>query len=251
MRFSNTNLILFVMNKFCYVSDIDAIEKNNSAITNYQNDSYDLIDESDLEEDKYIKIPLFNPELDFFENFSDGKKYILIPIDGNEFGYYENRRFLAPGTKVISGFKNFQLLEETEMFHHIIDYASMFGVRLNRFMNYNPDFFSCDERVFFESLIMKYRYFHFKPFFLSYPTITKEIGIKKDRAVSINKRFVELGILETQIKGSMIDSGPSQVTYYSLDTKRILELFPQIYLDADTESDVEHDIKKYLLGEYQ
>ncbi|WP_405211199.1 hypothetical protein [Dokdonia sp. Asnod2-E02] len=200
------------------------------------------------EETQFIEIPVFNPELELSENLETGTKYFIIPIDSNEIGHYENRRLIAPGTKIISGIKDMESFEYSEMMNLIVDYATMFGTRLNRFMKYNPKFFTCDERVFFESLLMKYRYFKYKPFFLSYETIFQEIGIKKDRAVSIRKKFEAIGILESSLVTSKINNRPSQITYYSLHLEKIIKLLPNIFKDEDDVFDIRGDIEKYLKG---
>ena len=245
-----------MFNKYYYVSDVDAIEKANEEETVDYNSDYDFmyeqLSESDLEDKKYFQIPLFDPELSFFENVEKGAKYFLLPVDKNEFGNYDNKRFIDAGTKIISGIKDFNSLDHAQKFNLIIDYATMFGVRLNRFMNYKSEFFSCDERVLFESLIMKYRYFEFEPFYLSFNTIFKEIGIKKDRAVTIIKKFKRLDIVDTEIKTSLINWRPSTITYYKLNTKRIIELIPEIYHGGDdTEWDLRPDIEKYLTPGYK
>ena len=196
----------------------------------------------------FVEIPVFNPEIDFEENFNTGPKYLVLPIDNNEFGYYQNRKLIAPGTKIISGTIDFEAFIYSEQLSIIVDYASMFGVRLNRFMLYNPNYFNCDERVFFESLVMKYRYFKFKPFYLSYKTIFNELGIKKDRAVSIRRKFENIGILKSEIVTSSINGKPSQITYYELNLDLILNLLLKIYKDEDDIYDCKNDVEKYLKG---
>lgn len=202
------------------------------------------IDENDeVSEVKEISLYDFNKTKE--ENLQTGVKYLLIPISSDGFGKVENEQLLSEFTKIVSNEKEWlDYNNESDLL--VVDYATMFGLRLNRFKNYNSDFFSCDERVLFEFLVMKFKYFGFKPFYLSFATITKEMGIKIDRATSIIKKFKGLGFLESEVVKSLIEGKQRQVTYYNLHTDRIVDLIPEIYLDEETEWDIKHDIEKYL-----
>ncbi|MFV9552485.1 hypothetical protein [Algibacter sp. PT7-4] len=202
------------------------------------------IDENDeVSEVKEISLYDFNKTKE--ENLQTGVKYLLIPISSDGFGKVENEQLLSEFTKIVSNEEEWlDYNNESDLL--VVDYATMFGLRLNRFKNYNSDFFSCDERVLFEFLVMKFKYFGFKPFYLSFATITKEMGIKIDRATSIIKKFKGLGFLESEVVKSLIEGKQRQVTYYCLHTNIIINLLPKIYLDEETEWDIKHDIEKYL-----
>lgn len=222
-----------------YIDPENCIERNEA--TQKSDDLYI----SEDEENSTCEIELYDFEKTKEENLETGVKYLLVPIRRDGFGGVENEQLLSEHSKIV--------LKQEELFQYnnerdlvVVDYATMFGLRLNRFKNYNSDFFLCDERVLFESLIMKYEYFGFKPFFLSFPTIFKEVGIKKDRAVYIIKKFKTLGILDSEIRKDFCNGQQRQVTYYNLYTERIIELMPEIYLDEETEWDIKHDIEKYL-----
>lgn len=200
-----------------------------------------------LEEDEietYSEISLYDFEKDLDENLKTGVKYLLLPIRNNGLGEIENKFFLLPGNKVISKFENLFTHDDRNMI--VSDYLTMFGLRLNRFKNYNSDFFKCDERVLFESLIMKFEYFRFKPFYLSFKTIYRELGIRKDRAVTIINKFKKLDFLESEIVNNCINGQPTQITYYNLKTEVIIDLIPEIYLEEETSYEIKHDIIKYL-----
>jgi hypothetical protein len=224
-----------------YIDPATFTENNlQESMQNYEEEPEEL--------EELIDIPLYDLTLDSEENFQDGieTKYILLPInkDGvvNENSYTP---LLNAGGKIVvnnDGFReNLDIISDI----FIIDYNTMFGLRLLVFQKYNSKYFSCDERVFFETLLIKFHGFRFKPFYISYPTIFKELGIKKDRVVTISRKFQTLGFLKTEIKTKLIDGRPSQVTYYNLDTDKILELLPKIYIEEHFE-DIDRDIKKYL-----
>jgi hypothetical protein len=227
--------------RYGYIDPATFTEKNlQESMQNYEEEPEEL--------EELIDVPLYDLTLDSEENFQDGieTKYILLPV--NKDGVVNETSFtplLNAGGKIVvnnDGFReNLDIISDI----FIIDYNTMFGLRLLVFQKYNSKFFSCDERVFFETLLIKFHAFRFKPFYISYPTIFNELGIKKDRAITISRKFQRLGFLETEIKTKLIDGRPSQVTYYHLDTDKILELLPKIYIEEHFE-DIDRDIKKYL-----
>ncbi|MEE1897973.1 hypothetical protein V1389_06485 [Flavobacterium rakeshii] len=213
--------------------------KNNFGFEEQDND---IDDDDDCE--KTIKIDVYNPDLTFGENFEDGssEKYMLFKITPNGFKSTPPD-LVAPGTKVIADWKN--LMDHSEGYETIVvDYDTMFGIRLLTFQRYSS-FFTCDERILFEALIIKFRAFNFIPFYYSYNTIFKELGIKKDRTVTIIKKFIKIGILESEVKTSIINNRPSQITYYNIVADQIIKLLPEIYIDYN-KIDIENDIYKYL-----
>lgn len=92
---------------------------------------------------------------------------------------------------------------------------------------YNFDFFTCEEVVLFEYLIVKGIAFNKKQFYHSGETIRKETGIKEHSLGSITKKFKKLGIISTEVKGM------PRVTHYSVNYEKIIDLLPKIFKDDD------------------
>jgi hypothetical protein len=205
-------------------------------------------EEESEESEELIDVPLYDLTLDSEENFQDGieTKYILLPV--NKDGVVNETSFTpllnAGGKIIMNNDKHRQNMDYVTDFF-VVDYNTMFGLRLLVFQKYNSEYFSCDERVFFETLLIKFHGFRFKPFYISYSTIFNELGIKKDRVMTISRKFHKLGFLRTEVKTTSIEGRPLQVTYYNLDTDKIIELLPVIYLEQHHE-DTDRDIKKYL-----
>ncbi|WP_264565859.1 hypothetical protein [Flavobacterium sp. N3904] len=214
-----------------------------------RNEEVEEIDEVDDDiETKITDVPLYDLSLTIEENFRDGIqiKYILLPIKANGVQYENNYSpLLNAGAKIVMNAEKFEENSEYLMDFIVIDYDTMFGLRLLSFQKYNSDLFSCDERVFFETLLIKFQRFGFIPFFISYTTIEKELGIKKNRAITISKKFKELGFLNTEIQTSKIDDRPSQVTYYHINASKIIELLPKIYIKEHLDV-IGRDVEKYL-----
>ena len=63
------------------------------------------------------------------------------------------------------------------------------AINILKLQRYNSDFFNCEERTFFEYLIIKGMAFKNKEFFHSSETIYIETGIKKHSLKTIIKRF--------------------------------------------------------------
>jgi hypothetical protein len=127
-----------------------------------------------------------------------------------------------------------------------IDYDTFFGLRFLSYMGYNSDFFLCDERIMFEALLIKFKYFDFKPFYWSKEMMFKEIGIKKDRANKIIEKFINLGIVSKELVKTSIENRPMQITYYNLDAKKIIYLVPKIYKEREN-FDLKSQLEKYLM----
>lgn len=207
--------------------------------------------EEDFEDDyeeRLTDVQLYDLTLTNEENFPNGYgiKYILLPITKN--GVPDASPYsvlLNAGAKIVMKSSKFDENSEYLLDHFILDYDSMFGLRLLSFQKYNSDLFSCDERVFFETLLIKFHRFGFVPFFISYSTIQKELGIKKDRVITISKKFKTLGFLNTEIRTSLIEDRPSQVTYYYIDANKIMELLPEIYIKEHLDV-INRDIAKYI-----
>lgn len=110
-------------------------------------------------------------------------------------------------------------------------------LKLNR---YNYDFFNCEEVVFFEYIVVKGMAFKKrKEFFHSSETIRQETGIKKHSLKSIIRRFTDLGIISTEIKGM------PRVKYFIVHYPEILELIPKIY-KLSNNGQLSSDFSKHL-----
>ena len=185
------------------------------------------------------KIKIYDDSLTFEENFDDltDVKYALLPIyktPSNE--EIDFSPLLNAGGKVITS-KDF---ESHDLEYYIVDYDSIFGLRLLSYQRYNSHFFDCQERVFFEALLIKQKSFKYKPFYYSCSEIFKELGIKKDKVYSIQKKFIELGIISTSKKTGIVNNKPAQITYYTINAIRILALVPEIYIEDYQEKAIEN-----------
>lgn len=202
-------------------------------------------DEEIFDEEEHKEIKLYDFDLSLEENFSDGfsEKYILFKVNKSGNVIVEETRNILPNpqSKCVV---NIQDMEESDTV--IIDYESIFGIRLLSFIEYDSNFFSCDERVFFEAIIIKYKSFDFKPFYWSKQIIFDELGIKKDRADKIISKFISLGLLSTHVVTRSSDGRPQQITYFDLKVAKLIELLPKIIKDFDNKN-LMHDIKKYLI----
>lgn len=214
--------------------------------------------ENEKEEEFSEELPINFKEIKLFdfnksheENFEEDSeiKYILIKVEkDSKFAMVDdNYSFDTMITSQSKCCVNFEKAEEYGALEFIpIDYDSIFGLRFTSFMKYNSDFFNCDERVIFEALLIKFKAFDFKPFYWSKEIIFKETGIKKDRATKIMDRFVSLKIVSKEVRQSVVNNRPQQITYYTLNSDSILELKHQIYNERDW-SIVDIDLDKYLV----
>ena len=233
--------------------DDDKPESPSTATFDLEDDETEEVSEN--ETDRYaIELPYGYQEIELYdnyksfeENFKTGKdvKYILIGLSKHHCFTIENPEEILPTPQskcVIDELK-------VEDYHGLefipIDYDTLFGLRLLSFQKYKSDFFNCDERVLFETLLIKYQRFDFKPFFWSKEVIFKEMGIKKDRATKIIQKFIDLEILTKEVKSSVVDKRPQQITYYDLQPERIIELIPEIYFEREVVS-LKNEIQKYL-----
>ena len=99
------------------------------------------------------------------------------------------------------------------------------AVNVLKFQYYNFDFFSCQEIILFETLVVvggisfkkKDEFFH------STQTLTDKTGIKRHSIDKIIKRFDELNIINIKVKGM------PRVKFFILNWDQIIELLPQIY----------------------
>lgn len=99
------------------------------------------------------------------------------------------------------------------------------AVNCLKFQYYNFNFFSCQEIVLFETLIVlggisfkkKDEFFH------STKTLTDKTGIKKHTVDKSIERFETLGIVNVEVKGM------PRVKFYKMNWDNIIELLPEIY----------------------
>lgn len=208
-------------------------------------ETINLIEESNTENTQSIN--LYDFEKSFDENFKNGevKKYILLEVRGkDDFSIIKPSNLPTPQSKIIIDVEAIEKHSNVEF--ALIDYDIIFGTRFITFMKYNSDFLACDERVFFEGLLIKYKGFGYKPFYWSKEVIFKETGIKKDRATKIISRFIDLGIISTEIKRSVVSNRPQQITYFSLNADKIFDLIPKLFKDRENIQIVEKNLKEYL-----
>jgi hypothetical protein len=232
----------------------ESVEKSNLESENFQID----FDDDDFEEEidrydielpyGYQEIELYDNQKTFDENFEKGKriKYILIGIDSDKnFSIGSMASVIpTPQTKCIIDIEKVEDYSSLEIIP--VDYDSFFGLRLLSFQKYKSDFFLCDERVMFETFLIKYQRFDFKPFYWSLNKVFEEVGIKKDRASAIIEKFIKLGIASKKLVKTQIENRPQQINYYDLNIDRIIELIPEIYLERDSVN-LETEIRKYLI----
>lgn len=102
------------------------------------------------------------------------------------------------------------------------------AINVMKLQRYNFNFFSTEEVVFFEYLMVKGSSFKAgKQFYHSTETIFRETGIKKNSLNSIIKRFTELGIIKIEVKGF------PKVKHFLVVFPRVMELFSQIYQSSE------------------
>ena len=195
----------------------------------------------------YLAIPnedLYDYSKIFSKNVEDGRdKYLVlkISVNSNQIGPY------IPDDFAICLSTPSKLMEIQELEFLIHDYDTIFGIRYPRFRNYDPHFFSCEERVLFEVLLIKFKNNQFKMFRWEKSKIGYELGINRGRRDTIIKKFKSLGIIKSAVaKSCKGKNGRNANSYFfNLDCNRILELLPEIFSDFNKE-EVLHDLKKYL-----
>lgn len=228
-------------------------EKNESTINEVDNqdDVYKITKKLELETknpNEEIEIELYDESKQFKENFEDGSfvKYVLLPIyksQNNEDRDYT--KLLNAGSKVLLNRKKVMDKFSEGLNYFVLDYDPIFGLRLLSFEKYNSKFFLCEERVLFETLIIKFHLFKFNEFYYSYEVIRRELGIKKDRAKTIINKFISLGFLSCQVKTSSINNRASQISYYNINANKVIELIPQIY-ELGHQEKAEEELIAYL-----
>jgi len=229
-------------NIFKSINDLDYLEQDLDIIDDDSNLEDDELEGETLECLEEIK--LYDPCKTREENFNDGswQKHLLFSVTRNG-NLSIDTRIPDQFSKVVVDLNTIEEYSVPEFV--VVDFDSLFGVRLTSFIKYKSEFLSCDERVFFEALLIKYKAFGHNAFFWSKEMIWKEIGIKKDRAAKIAKRFVEIGILEMEVKKSVLNGRPQQITYYEPIGSRIMELIPTLFGDRHDDGFIS-ELQKYL-----
>lgn len=227
-------------------NDWNLEDSQENALPPYAYHEYLNIAEENLSD--YIEIEIYDDNLTCEENFENwqGPKYILIRVERDGWMFIEDMERSEPSVTSFDKIMVNKHLNYT-FDSHMIDYDTIFGTRLLNFMKYDSNFFSCDERVFFEALLIKYKKSDYTTFYWSKNRIFNELGIKKDRADKIINKFKTLGFLTTEKKTRQFEGKPQQVTYFILHPSKIIELLPSIFLEtAEFNFDTHRDVIKYL-----
>lgn len=101
------------------------------------------------------------------------------------------------------------------------------AVNIQKLQRYNFNFFSLEEVIFFEYLVIKGKAFLFKPFYHSSSTIAAETGIKRNKLESIIKKFQGLHLIKVELKGY------PKVKHFLVNYSVIPSLFDKIYQFAE------------------
>ncbi len=209
-------------------------------------DEIECSEEDHKEEYKDLEeIMLYDPCKSLDENFESDfqKKYILIEVTKK--GHLVQEDMIPDKfSKLVVDMNKMEQYGVPEFMP--VDFNSIFGLRLTSFIQYNSGFFSCDERVIFEAMLIKFKYFKYQPFYWSKNEMFKEVGIKKDRATKIIKRFENIGIITSELVKSVINNRPMQITYYNIVSDRVIELLPLIFEGRNDDCNMELEITKYL-----
>jgi len=105
--------------------------------------------------------------------------------------------------------------------------ASAFSMNFRRFQRYNFKYFSSQEAILFEYLILLNHFFGYTEFFHSTSNITRETGIKRNCIESALHRFVGMGLLSIEVKGFPL------VKYFTIHPEVVLREFSHIFEFAE------------------
>lgn len=99
------------------------------------------------------------------------------------------------------------------------------AVNCRKFQYYNFDFFSCQEIVLFETLVVLggISFKKKEEFFHSTQTLTDKTGIKNHTIKKSIERFENLGIIDVEVKGM------PRVKFFKMNWDNIIKLLPEIY----------------------
>ncbi len=198
-------------------------------------------------ENKDYEIELFDNSISYQENFQDGKdvKYIIVPIHHHDIDKSTNfTNLFNAGGKVIIPKSTTDKRKIKIKNYLLVDYEPIFGLRWKMFKRYKTEF-SSDERLVYELLLIKFKHFEYKEFFMSYNDILKELGIRETRARTIIKNFEKNRIITKRVKLEKYNNNPSKRTYYTLNPREILKFQDKIIQSAFIE-EVTTELKLYL-----
>jgi len=105
--------------------------------------------------------------------------------------------------------------------------ANPFSVNFRQLQRYNFSFFSLEEIVLFEYLMVLAQGFDYKQFYHSTTRITKETGIKRSRMEATFLKFAVIGLLGIEVKGFPL------VKHFTIQTDFILQEFDHIFQFGD------------------
>jgi hypothetical protein len=118
------------------------------------------------------------------------------------------------------------------------------SINIRKLQRYNFEFFSLEEVVFFEYIVVKAPLFKYKEFFHSTSTIEKEIGIKRSKLDSIIIKFSKLGILTVEVKGF------PKVKHFTVNFQEIEKYLSKIYQSAEN-GKLSAEMSKLLVDYYK
>lgn len=177
---------------------------------------------------------LYDPDKSKDDNFAEKRNYFLLRMDKNNLRLEDPRRLFDQKTKYLTKVDDiFEYGNSLETVFVDTFENSLHAVYLKKFKKYNTAFFDCEERVFFEALLIKHRAFTGE-FTWSIQQCEKELGIKRFRRKSIIKKFIDLGILETNVIPLPLDEMKG-ITQFSVNVQRVIDLLPEIYDSKQTD----------------
>lgn len=180
------------------------------------------------------------------ENFDEGRHYALLKITKDNIHVEDPKKIFDPDTNYLTKSDEVFTDEVALDVLYMDTYEnSAHAVILKNFIRYSS-FFGCEERVFFEALLVKHKAFEGE-FTFSIPQCEKELGIKRSKRETIVERFIELGIIETGQAGIPYDQMRT-ITQFKVNIPKVIELIPKIYDEAKVPLvEIERDIEqKYL-----
>jgi hypothetical protein len=193
-----------------------------------------------------ITSKLSDPEKSKEENFAEKRNLLLMKITEDSLAVEDPKRIFRPDTKYFTTSENI-FTADVGLDAIFIDTHenSAHAVYLKNFMKYSS-FFDCEERVFFEALLVKHKVFR-GAFSWSIPQTESELGIKRSRREAIIKKFIKLGIIET-LTVPMPGEHMKTITQFKVNIPKVVELIPKIY-DAKLANlvEIERDIEQRYL----
>ncbi|MFL0070082.1 hypothetical protein [Tenacibaculum maritimum] len=190
------------------------------------------------------ELKLYDFSKNFNDNFMDDEdKHIVIKISKKD-----NEISVLPDPYSFCVSEPNKLIDINELKYMVWDYDTIFGVRYNIFKLYNHEFFDCQEIVFFNALLIKFKRNKFKQFRWEKTKIGYELKINRRKLNSMIKKFKELGIIKSTVCKSHkfpIKGVYANATYFKLDCDKIYELLPKILSEFDYEK-MEGDLYRYL-----